>query len=819
MSDTQDKSAIKADFFDYQLNGVRCQATRRRPSSRDDKKYERTVRYQDDERTVHYGQPGEQMERDVPESREAFITRHSCDEKKDPFSPGFWACYDWINTDEKSVAMDAKQYYFGSAVKAVGGNRVGGYLVVYSDASKKDLEGEYFTPETEFFTDIPDGLLKLKTLYNHGFKEGTKFHNVGTFVSAKQDDIGLWVEAEIDMSNRYAEAIMKLVKDGRLGWSSGAIPHSVKVLPDGRIAEWALVEGSLTVAPAMPFETKIHSQKSFDELLLREAVQEPIEAGQDETTDAVNVSKSTMMESAEMTPEELQAMISKIVADQLKELGVAPADATAMTEEVVDDMKQNMPEDPDKMDYEELAEKASQKTFALFKKWSETQKQAESALKGAFSSQREAWEKQQPAEYSRPNVKSGNGTSVTGMVDRRYDHWDVEDFSYAAELNKAQQSSGKGISFGDGFWQAFAHKVDDPQSAGKSYDPQLTHLARAIKSGAVKANELNHPTQSGYGDEHVPTAWREEIWRKARRDNVVAPLFNVMEMPTNPYELPVEGTDPSVYFVSETTNEDQLLLSGSGSAIPDSKVGSAKVTLTAKKLALRVGIASELEEDAVAGAIPLYRQQAERAILNSIDNVLLNGDTATSNNINLDGGSAAAPSKYFAMNGLIKHALVTVSANASDHSGAAPTLAAIRKARFLLDRSKQNVSDLAIITHPEVEAKLLGMNEFLTMDKAGNRATNMNGQIGVIDGIPVFISNELDLADADGKITSGGNAVERGRLLIVHRPSWYIGYRRRIAANFDYLSYYDSWQLTVTVRFAFTAQSNDDASILYNIGV
>lgn len=708
-----------------------------------------------------------------------------------------------------------RQYYFGGAAKAVQNNRVGGYLVRFTDASKKDLEGEYFTPETEFYINIPDGLLKLKTLYNHGFKEGTKYHDVGHFVSAKQDDIGLWVEAEIDMSNRYAAAIMKLVDEGRLGWSSGAIPPSVKVASDGRITEWALVEGSLTVAPAMPFETKIHSQKSLNALLLREGNEDPIEVEQGETADA-DKNKSTTMENTEMNPEELQAMIAEVVAKQLKELGVTPADATAMTDEVVGDVKENMPENPEAMDVEKVAKMASEKTFELFKKWTDQKGKAEAAVKGAMESQRQAWEKQQPAEYDKPGVKSGG--VITGVVDRRYDHWDVEDFSYAAELNKAQQMSGKGVSFNDNFWQAFAHKVDS-QNAGKSYDPQLIQLARAIKSGAVKANELNHSTQSGYGDEHVPTAWREEIWRKARRDNVVAPLFNVMEMPSNPYELPVEGTDPSVYFVGETTNEDQLLLSGSGSAIPDSKVGSAKVTLTAKKLALRVGIASELEEDAVAGTIPLYRQQAERAILNSIDHVLLNGDTATSNNINLDGGSAAAPSKYFAMDGLIKHALVTVSANASDHSGASPTLAAIRKARFLLDRSKQNVSDLAIITHPEVEAKLLGMDEFLTMDKAGNRATNMNGQIGVIDGIPVFISNELDLSDADGKITSGGNAVNRGRLLIVHRPSWYIGYRRRIAANFDYLSYYDSWQLTVTVRFAFTAQSNDDASILYNIGV
>ena len=59
-------------------------------------------------------------------------------------------------------------------------------------------------------------------------------------------------------------------------------------------------------------------------------------------------------------------------------------------------------------------------------------------------------------------------------------------------------------------------------------------------------------------------------------------------MPSNPFELPIEGTDPTVFFVPESSDEAQLTL-GSGNPIPDSKIGSGKVQLAAKKLALRVG--------------------------------------------------------------------------------------------------------------------------------------------------------------------------------------------------------------------------------------
>ncbi len=82
-------------FYRYQYNGITTQATRRRPSSRDDKKYMRNVLYDGQERLVHYGDPDMEMQRDIPERREAFLTRHSCDLKRDPFTPGFWACYDW----------------------------------------------------------------------------------------------------------------------------------------------------------------------------------------------------------------------------------------------------------------------------------------------------------------------------------------------------------------------------------------------------------------------------------------------------------------------------------------------------------------------------------------------------------------------------------------------------------------------------------------------------------------------------------------------------------------------------------------------------
>ena len=118
-------------------------------------------------------------------------------------------------------------------------------------------------------------------------------------------------------------------------------------------------------------------------------------------------------------------------------------------------------------------------------------------------------------------------------------------------------------------------------------------------------------------------------------------------------EPPIEGTDPQVYFVSETSDEAHLSL-GSGNPLPDSKIGSGKVPLVAKKLALRVGFSSELVEDSIIPVLNIYREQAMRALADAIDHVLLNGDTETgsSGNINSDDGAPTSSSPYLAMDGL-----------------------------------------------------------------------------------------------------------------------------------------------------------------------
>lgn len=584
--------------------------------------------------------------------------------------------------------------------------RVGGYLIVWGNPGQRDLQGEYFTPATELALEWFE---RRPVLFHHGLDTHLKAEPVGVIDRLVRDEVGVWAEAQLDLRQRYGEAIRRLIERGVLGWSSGSLPHLVQVAADGRILRWPVVEGSLTPTPAEPRRTDVQTIKSAYAAL-------GLDPSPAFDTDSAGVftanhhTKGTVNTMDELTTPEIR-----------KRLPVA-VEAT----------------------------------------------------------------------------KAAPGAEAIS-VGSPYDRLDALDLLHGYVLLRSTRNF-QGVS--ERYANALAHKIRKSGLAG----------------AAVKANELMTSTQTGFGDEWVPDLWSAQIWEKARLDNVISPLFRTIEMPSNPFELPIEGTDPTVYFVSETSNEAHLTLNATGSVIPDSKIGTGKIQLVAKKLALRVGFSAELVEDAVLPVLSLYREQAVRAIADSIDYTLLNGDIEDGAGANINTPNAPTGNERFlAFDGLRKLPLVSNTANAIAMGGD-PTLAKMRETRFAMTaRYAARPGDLAWLVDGGTYAKLLGISEFLTMDKAGPLATALTGQIGFIDGIPVLVSAEMPLTATTGLVTASGNT--KGTALCVYRPGWFVGFRRRIAVNVDYLPYYDSYQLSATVRLAFARFDTEVASALINITV
>lgn len=206
--------------------------------------------------------------------------------KHDFISRAGWVCDDWekfvpepIETDDSamlSLNTEDALVTYGSPIKSLGDGKVGGYLVKFSTPEDPDLEGDFFTKNTDF-----GDFQETDVYFHHRLpiqKDGKTFQfkdaiGKGTL---RVDDVGVFMEAVIEMRGEYEAAVreiyqdafMKLVESGKLGMSSGTAGHLVDRERVGNaywIKKWPLaLDASLTPTPAeyrtnvMPLKALLH---------------------------------------------------------------------------------------------------------------------------------------------------------------------------------------------------------------------------------------------------------------------------------------------------------------------------------------------------------------------------------------------------------------------------------------------------------------------------------------------------------------------------------------------------------------------------------
>ena len=162
---------------------------------------------------------------------------------------------------------------YSDAIKSDRLGSVKGYLVRFGSPDATDLEGDYFTPQTDFGFPIKAGeRVPLNVYYHHGMDKIVGKKSIGTGY-VKMDDTGLWYEAQLDMADSYGEMIAKLCKQGKMGYSSGAAGHMVERKSVGKASEitrWCIAEASITPTPA---EYR-NSVKSLEEMYGMEPMME-----------------------------------------------------------------------------------------------------------------------------------------------------------------------------------------------------------------------------------------------------------------------------------------------------------------------------------------------------------------------------------------------------------------------------------------------------------------------------------------------------------------------------------------------------------------
>ena len=328
--------------------------------------------------------------------------------------------------------------------------------------------------------------------------------------------------------------------------------------------------------------------------------------------------------------------------------------------------------------------------------------------------------------------------------------------------------------------------------------------SRALQAWEQSVQRAMDSTTAGAGDELVGREEARQLWADVNVETAVASLFETVTMPSNPFDIPLQLGDVNWY--PGTANV----------AVSSTNLSTAKQTLTAYELVGMVPWAYELDEDAVIAMMAEVRATLLRNSAQVLDDIVLNADTSLTGNINHDGTALTATTAGHAhylvgFDGLVHLPLVDNTAMRNDH-GAAVSADMFNELRRKLGKYGLRPSELAFVTDVNTFIAVQSITEFQTVDKLGPNATLLTGQLGSVEGVPVVVSEQMALADADGKVTAAGNVASTGRLLLVNRTQWRKGFKRELLIETERDVQRRQNVMVVSMRVAFAERSGSRTS-------
>ena len=350
--------------------------------------------------------------------------------------------------------------------------------------------------------------------------------------------------------------------------------------------------------------------------------------------------------------------------------------------------------------------------------------------------------------------------------------------------------------------QASARRLEEWYSVDRKPTGQFEGFGRSVLQALTRA--AMDSTTAGSGDELVATLEARELWMDVNLHTMVAPLVPTFPMPSNPFDIPRQLGEVNFYPGTENT------------AAASTALATGKATLTAYELVGQVPYSFTLEEDSVVALLPEIRAGLVRNVAEVLDDIILNADTTAANSINADGasigkGDAGKAHWRLGYDGIIHLPLVDNTAQRNNH-GSAASDDMFNEIRTKLGRYGARPSQLVWVMDVNTFIRTQSVSQFRTMDKLGPNATLLTGMLGAVEGIPVIVSEQMKLADTDGKVTAAGNGTDTGRLLIFNRTQWAQGFRRELTIDVDRDTQKRQTVVTVSFRHALTERSGDRSS-------
>lgn len=689
--------------------------------------------------------------------------------------------------------MDETFIRFGSTVKAYDDGRIEGYLVRYTDADNPDLEGDYFTKDTDF--DF-EGEREVSVYYNHGLNPDIKERRIGK-ATMRKDDVGVFIEGQLALRDEYEKAIHKrLVLPGKTGFSSGAVSHLTRFERQENganfIKMWPIGEASITPTPAAgPELTKVIPIKA---LLQTIEAQGPEAAG-----DAA------------------AAQVDDVPDDKIKS---KEREVTTMTEQVEKEQPQ--------IDVDAIAAAAADKAV-------------EQAMKAWEARQEQEAKKQAPTNdpgFAGKNVNVAKHSDIW-----KYDNYSAADLSFTLDVVGAaadgrQRPNEKMVkALAVRLESSEADDTDElPTGAGrtmKTAGPNK-HARAAMKRANIKADETNFSTNVGYGDEWIGVAYSGDLWASVRHESGVLQRLPTYEFPAGAESavMALESTDPVWYLIAQA-GDPSGATTQVAYTVPAKALGTAQVSATLGKLGGATTYTGEMVEDSFVPYAAQLRNQIAVSGAEYLESAIIDGDTATTTttNINDIGGTPGSTDWFLIWNGFRKSGLVTTTANSRD-GGVLDSADFLETVKLMGPAGKVGFdrNRVSFILPPVTHWKALELADIKTRDVHAN-PTIENGNLVRIWGYEVLTSYNYNKAsvvntgyeykeNTAGKIdldTAANNT--KGSILAVRWDHWKLGFRRRMTVEVERIPRADAWDITAIMRASLKQRDTEAAAITYNLTV
>ena len=296
------------------------------------------------------------------------------------------------------------------------------------------------------------------------------------------------------------------------------------------------------------------------------------------------------------------------------------------------------------------------------------------------------------------------------------------------------------------------------------------------------------------------------IYTEMEQQLIIAPMFERIAVDAKNFRVPVadEDTDGDVAQFKSGTFATGI---ADGTNVPTTNQNTiSAVTFTPHKFMATTHLAKDEEEDTVLPLLDFLRAAATRRLARAIDKSILRGTGALSGFTASPTNAITAGTGYASviegLTNLASDASLTVATGGANDKVDPTDIAGARSSmgKYGLQLGDQ----LVYLTTIEGYNNLVQTSDFRTVDKFGPNATYLTGSVGAVYGIPIQITEFLDVV--------GGSSRHIG--MLVYKPGFLIAERRGMEIESEYEPRQQVTAMYMSTRFDFRPLTTNSSNAL-----